>query len=234
MSYEGSIVVGGVDYGKRLPRGRHGIPQDLIVANQRARLHDATAAVFAEEGYAALSVSSVIERAGVSRATFYKLFDGKLDCVLAAQAHTLDRLDEVISDACSRHRDWPRAVEAAAGAGLSFAARHPADAQLILASAHAPSEPQLTDGENGIDRRLLERLREGARPSPSTRSPGDLIERAAVGAVISLVATYLAAGKAGALPELRPSIVQILLAPYLGVNEARRVALDDRPAGLAF
>jgi AcrR family transcriptional regulator len=234
MSYEGSIVVGGVDYGRRLPRGRHGIPQDLVVANQRARLREATAAVFAEQGYAALSVSSVIERAGVSRATFYKLFDGKLDCVLAARGDALDSLDEAISEACSRHRDWPRAVAAGTEAALSFSAGHPADAKLILSSCHAPSEPQLSDGERGIDGRLLERLREGAGGSPSTRSPGELIERAAVGAVISLVATFLAAGKADSLPELRPSIVQILLGPYLGVNEARRVALGDPPADLAF
>jgi AcrR family transcriptional regulator len=224
MSYEGSIVVAGVDYGQRLPRGRHGIPQNLIVANQRERLLRAATAIFAEQGYAALSVSSVIESAGVSRATFYKLFEDKLDCVLAAQSRALDSLDEAISGACSSQQDWPRAVGAAVDAALSFAARFSADAQLVLASGHAPSEPRLIDEEQGIDRRLLERLRGGARACPSTRSPGDLIERAAVGAAISLVATFLAAGKAESLPELRQSIVQIVLAPYLGVNEAKRIA----------
>jgi AcrR family transcriptional regulator len=234
MSYEGSIVVGGVDYGKRLPRGRHGIPETLVVANQRERLLKAAADVFAEQGYAALSVSSVIERAGVSRATFYKLFEDKLNCVLSAQAHALDNLDEEISSACSSAQGWPPAVGAAVDAALAFSARFPADAQLILASANAPSEPQLAGNGHGIDRRLLERLRDGARRCPSTRSPSDLIERAAVGAATSLVSMYLAAGKAASLPELRQSIVQIVLAPYLGVNEAKRVALAPRPAGPAF
>ncbi len=41
MSYEGTIVVEGVEYGSRLPRGRHGIPQALVTENQRDRLLDA-------------------------------------------------------------------------------------------------------------------------------------------------------------------------------------------------
>ncbi|MCZ7630823.1 MAG: TetR/AcrR family transcriptional regulator [Microthrixaceae bacterium] len=38
----------------------------------------------AEHGYAATSVAHILGRAGVSRTTFYELFDDKADCFLAA------------------------------------------------------------------------------------------------------------------------------------------------------
>ena len=38
----------------------------------------------AENGYVRTSVASVLKRAGVSRRTFYELFDDKLDCFLSA------------------------------------------------------------------------------------------------------------------------------------------------------
>ena len=84
MSYEGTIVVEGVEYGSRLPRGRHGIPQALVTENQRDRLLDAATEIFSDQGYAALAVANVIQQAGVSRGTFYEIFDNKFDCLLAA------------------------------------------------------------------------------------------------------------------------------------------------------
>jgi AcrR family transcriptional regulator len=42
------------------------------------------AEVMAEKGYVATSVEDVLKRAGVSRQSFYRLFDSKLDCFTAA------------------------------------------------------------------------------------------------------------------------------------------------------
>ena len=68
----------------RLPSGRHGLTRDVVVASQRTRLVDAMAQIVAEKGYPATTVADVVERAGVSRRTFYEQFADKEACFLAA------------------------------------------------------------------------------------------------------------------------------------------------------
>jgi AcrR family transcriptional regulator len=219
-----SSVIAGIDYG-RLPRGRHGIPKEEVLANQRERLLAATAAIFAEEGYAALAVGAIIARAGVSRSTFYKLFDDKLGCVLAAQRRAFEALGQTIAWACAAEQDWPRGVARGAGAALAFAARFPGEARLVLASNQVASEPALARQGLPVHERLVELLRDGSRRHTGARSPSSLAEQAAVGAAMSIVATFLAADEIDALAKCKADLVEILLAPYLGGKEARSVAL---------
>lgn len=67
-----------------LPRGRHNLSRDEVEGSQRLRLAVAMADACAEAGFVDTSVKAVLERAGVSRLTFYELYDGKLDCFLEA------------------------------------------------------------------------------------------------------------------------------------------------------
>jgi AcrR family transcriptional regulator len=228
MSSEATVAITGVDYGRRLPRGRHGIPQEVVAANQRERLLKATAAAIAERGYASLAVGDVTSRAGVSRATFYKLFKDKHACVLAAQGWAIDRLQRAIVGAGESSAAagglWPEAVAAGVGAALDFAAEFPGQARLVLASGHSPSEPRLARDGLALHLQLGRLLHEGSRCFPGARSPSALGEQAAVGAAMSIVGTCLAAGEVEALPKLKSDLVQIVLTPYLGGNEARRVA----------
>jgi AcrR family transcriptional regulator len=224
MSYRGgTTAISGASYG-RLPRGRHGIPREVVTANQRERVLDAVTEIFAEQGYAALAIRNVIDRAGVSRATFYKIFEGKDDCVRAAQLRAYDGLQEAIVGACSSRQDWASGVAAAVGAALDFFSRSPAEALLLLGSSHAFSEPQLAREGLAIQQRLIELLRKGSESHPSTRSPSSFTERAAVGAALSIVGSCMAAGEVDALAALEADLVQIILTPFLGGNEAKRIA----------
>lgn len=76
----------------RLPRGRHTLTREQVVADQRARMMLALAEVVGEKGYGPSSVADVIGRAGVSRQTFYEQFSSKLDCFLA----TFDTAGELL------------------------------------------------------------------------------------------------------------------------------------------
>src|SRR5687768_936969 len=67
-----------------LPRGRHKLSRDEVEGSQRLRLAMAMADACADTGFVDTSVKAVLERAGVSRLTFYELYDGKLDCFLEA------------------------------------------------------------------------------------------------------------------------------------------------------
>ncbi len=75
-----------------LPRGRHGLTRDEVQASQRLRLAIAMADACAERGFVDTPVKAVLERANVSRLTFYELYESKLDCFLEA----LDIVGEVL------------------------------------------------------------------------------------------------------------------------------------------
>jgi AcrR family transcriptional regulator len=60
------------------------IAREEVEANQRERLFAALVATAAEKGYAETSVADLLERSGVSRASFYELFADKDACFLAA------------------------------------------------------------------------------------------------------------------------------------------------------
>lgn len=85
---------------RRLPRGRHALARDEVERIHRSRLCAAMAEVMAEKGYVATSVADVLQRSGVSRQSFYQVFDDKLDCFMTAFAVAGDvllrRLLEVV------------------------------------------------------------------------------------------------------------------------------------------
>jgi AcrR family transcriptional regulator len=206
-----------------LPRGNHGIAPELIVDNQRRRLLSATAQGFVEEGYARLSVASIIARAHVSRRTFYTLFDDKLDSVLAAHLLSFQQLEKALRTSCARQESWPESVASAVRAALDFAADSPEQASL-LAFAPLAAQPELTARALVAKDHLLVLLRRGRERCPGAKAPGELVEQALLMGVMQVVGAELAAGRAKRLPALAPELAQILLTPYLGQGEARRAA----------
>ena len=56
-----------------------------------------------------------------------------------------------------------------------------------------------------------------------------IAEQAIVGAAMSLVGDRLSAGELDELPALGPELAQIILTPYLGVEEAQRAAAAATP-----
>ncbi|MEV5568590.1 TetR family transcriptional regulator [Spirillospora sp. NPDC052269] len=69
---------------RRLPRGRHALAPEEVERIHRDRLYAAMAEAMAERGYVRTSVEDVLKRAVVSRQSFYRLFDSKLDCFMGA------------------------------------------------------------------------------------------------------------------------------------------------------
>jgi AcrR family transcriptional regulator len=66
-----------------LPPGR-GTPRAEAERNQRDRLFAAMVATAAEKGYEATTVADLVELSGVSRSAFYRHFEDKQECFLAA------------------------------------------------------------------------------------------------------------------------------------------------------
>jgi AcrR family transcriptional regulator len=219
------------DIAHKLPRGPHALPPSVVVAHQRERLLDATARAMAEVGYAELTVRCLIDRAGVSRRTFYQLFEGKDACVFAAHERAFGRLSKAIVDACRTQAGWPDRVAAAVARALDFAVDSPDDAQLVVVACHTASEPKLASRGHAAHEKLADLLRTGRRQAEVAHTPPELTEQAVVGAAMAVVGARFLKGEVAGLPALGPELTQIILTPYLGDEEAHRVATRPTPIG---
>lgn len=105
----------------RLPSGRHNLPREFVVNSQRDRLLDSMAEACAGKRYAEVSVADVVDRAKVSRSTFYEIFPDKEACFLATYDAILGRfVAEVIRAARGPDLDWPDQIEAGVETRLAF------------------------------------------------------------------------------------------------------------------
>src|SRR5436305_3363743 len=81
-----------------LPRGRGSLPPAEVARAQCDRMLRAMTAAVAELGYANVRISDVVDRARVSRQSFYAQFADKEECFLAAHERgiglVLRRLEE--------------------------------------------------------------------------------------------------------------------------------------------
>src|SRR3979411_2930096 len=69
-----------------LPRGRGSLPPSEVARAQRDRILRAMTAAAAQLGYGSVRIGDVVERARVSRQSFYAQFADKEACFLAAHA----------------------------------------------------------------------------------------------------------------------------------------------------
>jgi TetR/AcrR family transcriptional regulator len=207
----------------RLPRGPHKLPREVVVNHQRQRLLSGAAQALAEHGYAAMSVEHVLLSAGVSRTAFYENFDNKRACVLAAHEEAFGRLSGELVRACAAESQWPRKVARAIGAAIAFVTRAPEEAQLLAIEAVA-ADPVLASRVLDSNDFLVGLLRNGRERCPEAATLPELTERALIGAATSIIGSRLLSGEADRLPALEPQLVQLMLMPYVGSEEARRVA----------
>jgi AcrR family transcriptional regulator len=192
-----------------LPPGRHGLPPDLVRANQRQRLLEAAAAALAEQGYGRLTTSRITELARVSSRTFYQHFEDLWACLLAAYETEAARLYEQIEGGCGGSADRRERGAAGVGAALDFFATEPAVARLLSAEP-PPQVAALAAARRDLVDRLGAMLRGVLDDGGATPLPG--LERRLIGAAMALVASRAVSGEARRLLELKPELSEMLLA----------------------
>jgi AcrR family transcriptional regulator len=206
-----------------LPRGPHKLPREIVTDHQRWRLLTAAAQVLAEHGYAELTVEHIIREAGVSRTTFYEHFKNKRGCILAAHGVAFERLSSTIVRACGSEGEGPRKLAAGVSAAVDYAAAAPEEAQLLALDVIG-ADPVIAKRALASSDLLVDLLRGSREHSPYAEMLPELTERALVGAIVSVIADRLISGQADRLSELKPQLVQLALMPYVGIEEARRLA----------
>jgi AcrR family transcriptional regulator len=105
----------------RLPAGRHGVDAGAIEARQRGRLLSAAIELGSTGGLEGLGIAELVGLAGLSQATFYRLYPDKWACFLAALGLAATRIGDRLE----------RAYRSAPGAAGGITAALETLAQLV-------------------------------------------------------------------------------------------------------
>lgn len=208
----------------RLPRGRHGLSPEFVARNQRERLITGLTQALYEVGYQKTTVSLIGQRAAVSKSDFYKHFESKDECFIAAYEAAIEQIREQIVLACEGAEDeeWAYRVRAAIDALVKLFTAEPALGSIALVEG-------LRAGRDVYDRyqaaveSFVGYLNEGAPLIGVAGKVPEATGEAVVGGIASMLGRRIFAGEAEQLNELFPEILEFALAAYLGVEEARRI-----------
>jgi AcrR family transcriptional regulator len=209
----------------RLPRGRHGLSPEFVARNQRERLIAALTHVLYEVGYQRATVSLIGQRAAVSKSDFYKHFESKDDCFIAAYDAAIEQIRGSVVEACANpsQGQWPVRVRDAIAALLALLSAEPALASISLVEG-LRAGPNIYDRYQAAVETFVEYLREGAPQAVAGEAVPDATDEAVVGGIASLLGRRVVAGEAERVELLLPEILEFALTPYLGAQEARRIA----------
>ena len=206
-----------------LPAGRHGFSREQVAHHQRERLIAGLAEAVAEKGYAAVTLTDVVKHAKVSRRVFYANFESKEQCFLAAFEVVVDHLRELIGKAVEGIEEWPRQAVAATRAVLAFLAAEPDLARLCLVESRGAGPAVVARFSEAVGE-MAPLLARGRAERPEGERLPDSTEDSTIGSLVSLTYRKVAAGEAEQLGGLLPDCAELVLLPYLGPQEATRLA----------
>jgi AcrR family transcriptional regulator len=205
------------DSESRLPSGPRRLPGDLVRAIQRERLLVGMLRAVSDLGYRFTNVQDVIERAGVSRPTFYEHFANKDDCFLAAFDTCAARLrDQVATAAGEGGEIWRDRVRSSFNALLNFAAAEPEAARMVIVEARAATPDAALRRVALLDHfaSCLDADVRAMLPAAATHST--VTASGVVGGVESLLYARLNKNQMDDLPALLPSLMYFAVLPYEG------------------
>jgi AcrR family transcriptional regulator len=208
----------------RLPRGRHGLSPEFVARNQRERLISGLILTLAEVGYQKTTVSMIGRRAAVSKSDFYKHFDSKDECFLAAYDYAVDRIHTTVVGACAPDptAEWSARVRAGITALLTLLASEPPLATVVLAEGLRAGRG-IYDRYQAAVESFVPLLRDGAPDPPGSAPVPPATDEAVVGGIAALLGRRVVAGEVEDLAKLVPDVLEFALAPHLGTEGARRI-----------
>ena len=188
---------------------------------QRARIIAAMSELVRERGASAVTIAHVVERSGVSRRTFYELFEDREDCFLAAFERVLAAAAQTMLPARQTGTTWRAGIRAALHALLSFLETEPIQGYLCIVGSLSAG-PRALARRTAITQTLVQAIHEGHRESTSRRRPDKLTAEGLLGAVLTILAGRLQTEDQPPLQPLLNPLMAMIVLPYLGTDAAER------------
>jgi AcrR family transcriptional regulator len=231
---------------------RDGFGRGHVTDIQRARMIAAMIDVVSERGRANATVAHVVARSGVSRRTFYEVFNDFEDCFLAALDQSLAEVSRYVLDVYDPAERWRTRIMSALMGVLEFLDDEPAMGRLCVVET-------LGAGLRVHQRRLavldvvVAAVDEGREQSRSAKTLPPLTSEGVVGGVLSVLHARLvprerrargserkgtqhakAAERTDKRPdsllELMGALMAMIVLPYLGPAAAAKEAARPTPA----
>jgi AcrR family transcriptional regulator len=207
----------------RLPPGRHGLPRDFVVQNQRDRLAAGVIAAVSEFGYHETTITQIAAAAGVSRRTFYGYFNSKEECFLATFDQIADHLCDAAREAAAGQVGWPARAAAKIGAALEVFSTNPQLARFTLEAPPRAGGEVTAHYRRALDGALAE-LTDGLPGGTEAQRPSHAVQQSLIGGAVALIVQKLEAGEGERIRDLLPDLVELFLAPLIGRAAALEVA----------
>ncbi len=211
------------------PRTAPEAPRARVVEIQRARMLGAALNVVDELGYPSATVAHVTSRAGVSRRTFYDVFDNREDCLLAALESVVERIDDELSALNFDALSWREGVRAGLWTILSFFDREPVLARVCVVQA-LRGGPRVLERREQVLAGLAHAVDEGREENDKGRACPSLMADGLVGAAFGIVYGRLLRDERAPLTDLFGELMGMIVLPYLGPAIARNEQTRAMPA----
>lgn len=241
----------------RRPGSESALASTRVAEIQRQRLLAAMAVVAGERGAANASVAHVVSRAGVSRRTFYELFEDREACFLAAfdqavaqaaetvlpayegQARPRSGTGQVRTRSRTPHRGgqagWRERIRAGLAALLQFLDAEPGMGRLVVVEALGAG-PRALEHRARVLAALIAAVDEGRSEMSRSRPPQEpppLTAEGVVGAVFAVIHARIVLGcthpERRPLTELLGELMGVIVLPYLGPSSAQEELQKPAP-----
>jgi AcrR family transcriptional regulator len=213
------------DHLKPLPVGRRKLPREVMTEHQRSRVLEAAIAIFAEKGYPATTVDDLVAAAQIGVGSFYALFEGKEQCLLAAYERVLEDGRQTVLEAARQGRAWADRICLGLEAMLNAIAAEPARGRIALVEVQTGGPKALARYEETL-LDLAGALATGREQLASDRQLPESLEQTTVSGIAWLLHRRLVLGEATSIPALFGELGELVLEPYLGDDGARSVIAE--------
>jgi AcrR family transcriptional regulator/DNA-binding transcriptional ArsR family regulator len=194
--------------------------------SRRERIMAAIVEVVAERGYAGASVGVVIERAGVSRRTFYEAFPGGMDDgLIAVMDWGLERSGALIAERLEQAGSWQEGVRGALAALLVFLDGDPALARVCLVETLAGSAGLVEHRQRNLRAfrgLIVARIEREGVPVPP------LAAESAMASIMGVIYNRILAREPTPLIELLGPLMGTTVTPFVASDE---LALEEKRLG---
>lgn len=192
------------------------------------RITRATMAAVARKGFSATTIADIVEIAGISLSTFYTHFDSKAHAFDAALYGGRARLLSVAMPAYRRARNWPEAVRSVAQTSLAFLSQEPEFTRLVTVDVFAAGPEALEHRDQALES-MQQPLDGGLEHAPQLPR---IAQEAIISSVYAMVCNWVRDEGIESLPEMAPLGIYMALCPFIGPEEACKVARNERRGGL--
>jgi AcrR family transcriptional regulator len=209
--------------------GCDGLGPERVVEIQRARILAAMVEVSGEHGAGNVTVAHVVERAGVSRRTFYELFDDREDCFLAAFDDGIEQASRYVLDAYDTEAGWVERIRTALTGSLLFLDVERGVGRLLIVGSPGAG-PRALERRRQVLGQMVALIDEGRHESKTGDDLPGLTAEGIAGGVLSVLHARLLDPGVGSLLELTGPLMSMIVLPYLGAAAARRELKRPAPA----